>query len=49
MLVVKFSRQPTEETLDGSKPGRNHGKPAIKEEGRNVDEILRADAEQDAG
>ena len=28
MLVVKFSRQPTEETLDGSKPGRNLQQPA---------------------
>ena len=27
-LVVKFSRQPTEETLDGLKPGRNPRQPA---------------------
>ena len=25
MLVLKFSRQPTEATLDGSKPERNPG------------------------
>ena len=28
MFVVKFSRQPTEETLDGKKPGRNPRQPA---------------------
>ena len=27
MLVLMFSRQPTEETLDGSKPERNPGQP----------------------
>jgi len=27
MFVVKFSRQPTEETLDGKKPGRNLRQP----------------------
>ena len=27
MLLLKFSRQPTEETLDGSKPERNPGQP----------------------
>ena len=28
MFVVKFFRQPTEETLDGKKPGRNPRQPA---------------------
>jgi len=28
MFVVKFSRQPTEETLGGKKPGRNPRQPA---------------------
>ena len=28
MFVVKFSRQPTEEILDGKKPGRNTRQPA---------------------
>jgi Flp pilus assembly pilin Flp len=36
MLVLKYSRQPTEKTLDGSKPERNPGQP----EKRRREEML---------
>ena len=48
IFVVKFSRQPTEETLDGRSRGETTGNRQKEEEG-NVEEILRADAEQDSG
>jgi hypothetical protein len=41
---LKFTRKPTEKTLDGSKPGETPGE-RKKEEGRNVEETYGEDAE----